>query len=234
MTSVGRQGFTLVEILVVVTIVGILAALCVPAFFHVLMNAKCAKCISNQRQIGLALLLYANDHDGQLPPTSHSTGSMFIQYSWIYQLADYLGKMDEVRVCPADEPDRQRTVINRKATSYVLNDIVFDPDEYGPQYNSLQNLPYPARTALLFILSADLNISPTWDHAHCADWYSWGALTAGIEVDRHRVGARAADRCKGSTNILYADGHVENIKARDLKRLVDAGHNPGAVPLSLE
>jgi prepilin-type processing-associated H-X9-DG protein len=124
-------------------------------------------------------------------------------------------------------------VIEQKATSYVLNDIVFDPGEFGERYNQVQRIPFPSRTALMFILSADRKPGKTWDHAHCAEWTSWSAILADIEPDRHRSGGRAPNRLKGSSNYLYADGHVANLSAREIKEMADAGINPGAVPKSL-
>lgn len=235
-SSSGRKhGFTLVELLTVIAIIGVLAGIIIPVASNVRMTANRAKCASNMRQIGTGLHLYANDNKGYLPMTTESTLGAIgdreeeIKASWIYQLSGYVGNVDEIRICPADEPERQTAIRNNKATSYLLNNIVFDPDEYSPAYNRLQNIPNPTRTLLAIIGSRP--VSQTWDHAHCRNWTSWGRMLDDLHVDRHRTGSQAADRLKGSANYLYADGHVENIEARDLKARVDSGVNPGAVPL---
>jgi len=61
------RGFTLIELLIVIAIVAILAALAVPAVGRVRESAAQASCLSQVRQIGLAMNLYANEHDGYYP-----------------------------------------------------------------------------------------------------------------------------------------------------------------------
>ncbi len=226
-----KHGFTLVELLITCAIVGLLATFAIPAISSARMNANRSKCSSNLRQIGLALQLYTSDHAGSFPPTTHSTGSLHKDQSWIYGLADYLQNMDRVRVCPADPPQRQRQVLDRKATSYALNELVFDSEDY----NQILRIPRPSQTLLAVILSENRTPSPTWDHVHSSQWTSWLTMLNDVEVDRHIAGARsrlAAQRTKGSANYLYADGHVENITAATMKHLLDSGQNPAAVPQS--
>ena len=60
-------GFTLVEVLVVLAIIAVLAALLSPAIVRVRFQANLAVCASNQRQIVLAMTAYADDNDGFYP-----------------------------------------------------------------------------------------------------------------------------------------------------------------------
>jgi prepilin-type N-terminal cleavage/methylation domain-containing protein len=62
------EAFTLVEMLVVIAILGILAALLLPALAKGKEAARTTKCISNLKQIGIGIHLYATDHDDELVP----------------------------------------------------------------------------------------------------------------------------------------------------------------------
>lgn len=143
-----------------------------------------------------------------------------IEYSWIYLVADYLGNVDEVRVCPADERERREKIRELHATSYLLNDVIFDSKDY----RDLSQIPLPSQTTMMFI--SNRPISRTWDHAHCAQWTTWEALNTDIAPDRHRRGSRAPNRLNGSSNYLYADGHVSNLSAKEIKQWLDDGQTP--------
>jgi prepilin-type N-terminal cleavage/methylation domain-containing protein/prepilin-type processing-associated H-X9-DG protein len=63
-----RSGFTLIELLVVIAIIAILAAILFPVFAQAREKARQATCLSNLKQVGLALQMYAQDDDETLPP----------------------------------------------------------------------------------------------------------------------------------------------------------------------
>src|ERR1700731_1536676 len=60
---VRKNAFTLIELLVVIAIIAILAAILFPVFAQAKLAAKKAVSISNQKQLGLAMIMYANDYD---------------------------------------------------------------------------------------------------------------------------------------------------------------------------
>ncbi len=69
-----HHGFTLVELLVVITIIGILVVLLLPAIQAAREAARRAQCQSNQKQISLAILNYASAHADELPPGGITNG----------------------------------------------------------------------------------------------------------------------------------------------------------------
>ncbi|MGB1521018.1 MAG: type II secretion system protein, partial [Limisphaerales bacterium] len=63
----GHRGFTLIELLVVIAIIAILASMLLPALSKAKEQSKRAVCKSNQRQIVLTMLMYANDNNQRFP-----------------------------------------------------------------------------------------------------------------------------------------------------------------------
>jgi len=67
--SLVRSGFSLVDVLVSISIIAVLISLLVPSLAKVNETARRVVCQSNVRQIGLGLVMYTNDHNGFLPPS---------------------------------------------------------------------------------------------------------------------------------------------------------------------
>jgi prepilin-type N-terminal cleavage/methylation domain-containing protein/prepilin-type processing-associated H-X9-DG protein len=65
-----HRGFTLIELLVVIAIIAILAAILFPVFAKAREKARQSSCLNNQRQIAVAILMWAQDHDEELPDHS--------------------------------------------------------------------------------------------------------------------------------------------------------------------
>jgi prepilin-type N-terminal cleavage/methylation domain-containing protein len=75
-----NRGFTLIELLVVVSIIAILAAILFPVFAQAREAARRSSCQSNLYQIGIALQMYARDHDGLLPPKDNDLKPLAVPY----------------------------------------------------------------------------------------------------------------------------------------------------------
>src|SRR5262245_54921536 len=61
------RAFTLIELLVVIAIIGILASLLLPALSKGREQGRSAKCVSNLRQMGIALRIYVDEHENKIP-----------------------------------------------------------------------------------------------------------------------------------------------------------------------
>src|SRR5262245_49049553 len=67
LATCATTAFTLIELLVVIAVIAILASLLLPALSNAKEQAKLIKCVSNQKQIGIAFQLYRNDYDTRFP-----------------------------------------------------------------------------------------------------------------------------------------------------------------------
>jgi prepilin-type N-terminal cleavage/methylation domain-containing protein/prepilin-type processing-associated H-X9-DG protein len=85
--------FTLIELLVVIAIIGILASLLLPALNMARKEAKNAQCVSNLKQIGIAVSMYVFDNENWLPIDSVTTGPDIAGSAaqWKYEICPYLG-----------------------------------------------------------------------------------------------------------------------------------------------
>jgi len=190
-----RSGFTLVELLVVLAVIALLAALLLPALSKAKESARTTQCLNQMRQLGLAVRLYVDENGDAFPRSEHSAFANG-QLPWERSLAPLLGSsttawtnlLTGLYQCPSDK----RTT----PWSYGLNvyyELGPDDDYTGkPQtWRRLTQVPRPS-AAILF---AENNSSA--DHLMPEFWYSQADA---VDLASTRHNRRA--------NYTFADGHA--------------------------
>lgn len=130
------KGFTLVELLTVIAIIGILAAILVPVVGKVRATARQAGCQSNLRQWHSALLLYANDNKGLLPlgwqrltpPEMHWMRALGVYINQTYPSGPFMGRSDTIGTCPSHESDHP---YGPSYISYGINTHTLGSEQMG-------------------------------------------------------------------------------------------------------
>lgn len=118
-------AFTLVELLIVLAVIAILAGLLLPAVSRATETARATACLSNLRQIGLALQMYSGENRNRLPVLfdkrySEDPVALSNQLQTVDQvLAPYLGNLQVLR-CPSDREDW----FGRTGSSYSWNSLL--------------------------------------------------------------------------------------------------------------
>jgi len=213
-------GFTLVELLVVVAIVGMLIALLVPAVIGALDLANQTACASNLRQLGHAMQLYLKDHDGEFFRLRQTEADGVLWYFGFEassspalgegnrildrtrgKLYPYLQTSEAVEVCPAVPFSGPYKPKYQGANwSYGINYNLSSHNSSG-NYGWIR--PADATRTAIFADAAQVNTiqapaSPT--HPMVEDWYYV------------QSGARYVQfRHLGRANVLFADWHVEAV-----------------------
>lgn len=153
------QGFTLVELIVVIGIIGLLTALAFPALKKAREAAGGSKCLGQLRQMGMAALSYANDNNGFLPPTYDANTRIYFRL-----LNPYLGTAGDVDVplypkiykCPLDKAPFLGGI-----ASYGANSILA---KTTPVYNNGNIYRISKRSGTLLYIDTDnsSSVRPGW------------------------------------------------------------------------
>jgi len=222
-----RQAFTLVEMLVVIAIIAILAAMVLPALARGKATARRAACESNLRQLGLAAELYWGDNNGDCfyyssISTSTNNNDALWWFGWMqgtyvseghraFDLSQgvlfrYLNGSD-VRLCPS--PSWGSPLFKLKGSNVVFS---YGYNRYlGPSKNKPQGITrvmHPAETAL-FADSAQVNTFQAPASAARPMFEEWYYQDLETNYSSVNNGPNGHFRHAGKAGVVFVDGHVD-------------------------
>jgi prepilin-type N-terminal cleavage/methylation domain-containing protein len=111
-------GFTLVEVLTVIAIIGLIAALLMPLVNKAREEARRANCSGRLRQIGLSIAIFASENSQKVP---YATNAWARSNTSFAMLSNYLSRSPSVFVCPSDSRRPSRPVTNFAAFATITN-----------------------------------------------------------------------------------------------------------------
>ncbi|MGA2497460.1 MAG: prepilin-type N-terminal cleavage/methylation domain-containing protein [Tepidisphaeraceae bacterium] len=225
-----RSAFTLVELLVVIGIIALLISILLPALARAKNSAGRVQCGSNLRQLGMAIMLYANDNRGYAPlPASGDVGHQpddFIYWQGTYvntvgafeqgPLVKYLkvasDKARNIFRCPIDTAALNRTAQPGRPDPYPFS---FSMNQNFMYYDTPGNFCAPDPTSLRnkftkVHLSAQKILLVEEDETSINDgrWVP-GSWNGGIYSDK------VTARHSGKGSILFCDFHVDLLSAQE-------------------
>lgn len=214
-----QRGFTLIELLVVISIVALLIGILLPALSGAREAARMVYCLNNSRQMALATVNYAFDHDADLPTVGFSHGGETFpeQGSWFFLLEPYSDGGLAYR-CPSDDspawdvpegaPPRLRRV--SYATNFLLTGLSSDPTY--DKFSNLDNVLRPSATVYIMELAEESGSGfATADHVHPETWaaapeFIDAQMRPQVEIEQHLEKA----------NYTFLDGHAETLGRADV------------------
>lgn len=210
-----RNAFTLIELLTAIAIVGVLMGILTPVVTKFRASANSARCVSNLREIGAAMSLYANDNGDRLPAPGPPDADA--RDSWMAQIHRYTGapfpaagtgrlvnSVSSIFLCPS-WPFEDSTANEQRLPGYSMWAELGGSDPDWNQRRPLSEILQPSRVLLAIEHeeSAFAGRSQAWldGGAYLSNPNERGALRHGIHA-----------------NYLFADGHVSSHRPEEARK----------------
>ncbi|MBI5831508.1 MAG: DUF1559 domain-containing protein [Armatimonadetes bacterium] len=215
-----RKGFTLIELLVVIAIIAILAAILFPVFAKAREKARQSSCLSNLKQIGLALMQYSSDYDEKYCLNENGSGN---GVRWFEELQPYI-KSTQIAMCPSYFPTIAGNNFDT-GLSYSLQNFYLYDRALGAIFERLNGGP-----------SGIAAVEDPAGTIFCADALNWPGEFQFVNVGGVGYGgwngyplfytgqSDYIARHLGGYNCAFLDGHAKWLGGDELTRLSAGGN----------
>lgn len=207
------NAFTLIELLIVIVIISILAAMLLPALKNARDMAKRSVCAGNMKQLGLTIGMYINDYSYYLP--GQTNGGAYDSVKWSTSLFDgnYVPMNQELFKCPDDQV-KYYSFDNSYFYNYASN-----AGDYATQNAGLHERYTPFRirrdsevtrpTTAVLLVEGDIDSGQAWEAVATSKFATPGFIYPGTVSPsppkirlRHNLGG----------DFLFCDGHIDYLK----------------------
>ncbi|WPJ96594.1 DUF1559 domain-containing protein [Coraliomargarita algicola] len=221
-------AFTLIELLTVIAIVGILAAIIIPSVGKVREASQVAKCVTHLRQLALGATAYASDHNGNFV-SLYSGGGDDPTLTWVDQIAPYVGgegqnRIYEVVNCPSADYIMEFDGVRKSTYSYGWNPALV-PDARDLDGDGIR--ASPIRSITMQRPNETMLIADTIQKDSRKGWGNDYFVSVGSKVYTPSTAddyisesslTGFSDRHNGRGNVAFVDGHVESFAVGEIKQ----------------
>jgi prepilin-type N-terminal cleavage/methylation domain-containing protein/prepilin-type processing-associated H-X9-DG protein len=213
------RGFTLPELLVVMAISALLAALLLPALAKAKVKAKRIGCLNNMRQVGMAVNLYAVDSVGRLPNPKATNTFDFNNASApdnpLKLLRPFVGLSDPnsaapVYICPGAQPTTKADYapVGTSSTALMVNQVVMNwrAERLGNPARTVVMQENYALMGYLWYQPENVEADPSGAGHHYSRWHMWTSSDAQQWSGTKREHYSNLHQRGG--NLMWLDGHV--------------------------
>jgi prepilin-type N-terminal cleavage/methylation domain-containing protein/prepilin-type processing-associated H-X9-DG protein len=220
MRSRYRPAFTLIELLVVIAIIAILAAILFPVFAQAREKARQASCLSNQKQIGTAIMMYVQDYDENFPVYVHHPKHTVYWYDMINPYVRASDTRSSIYTCPSLA---KRSSPANSSGGYAANYL--HVIQYPKEFNNSKALKWytarndgPATSASIGRPAETIMIADSEGECGAEAGTGWAAIYCPIELPNGPDWYKQfcldktyalAKRHSGGGVYLMADGHAK-------------------------